>query len=92
MNVGRELQMVKQPRSSSQLSSTLKVFPPPRNIFRYLRYRRTGEIQGITKRRKPTLTKNRDLVLHPATSHFIDSNVMNISSPIRIPDVLALVG
>ena len=92
MAVGIELQRVKQPRSSSQLCSTLNVFPLLRNIFRYLRSKRMAEIQGITKRRKSTLAKNRDLVLHPATSHFIVSNIMNISLPIRISEVLALVG
>ena len=90
MNVGKELQRDKRQRSSSQRNSTLNVFPLLRNIFRYLRGRRMAEMQGMTKRRKSILTKNRDPVLHPATSHFIDSHILNISLTIRISEVLAL--
>jgi len=90
MNVGKEMQRDKRPRSSSQLNSTLNVFPLLRNIFPYLRDMRRAEIQGMTKGRKSILIKNRDPVLHPATSHFIDSNIMNISLTIRIFEVLAL--
>jgi hypothetical protein len=53
--------------------------PSLRNIFWYLPVRRMRGIQGLANRTKFMLTKSLVTVLHPAASHFIDSNIITLS-------------
>jgi hypothetical protein len=67
----------------------------PKHVERFIEIHKLRNVSSFWlnfgNRRKSILTKNRDPVLRPATSHFIDSNIMNIYLPIRISEVLTLV-